>query len=77
MSDNLSKTAEALARNSFFLVFGSAVANIILAVGTIVAGRLLGPELYGQYSIILIVPQLLFLFTDLGINQGIIKLLLS
>jgi O-antigen/teichoic acid export membrane protein len=73
MADDLSKTAEALARNSFFLVFGSAIANVILAVGTIIAGRLLGPELYGQYSIILIVPQLLFLFTDLGINQGIIE----
>ena len=73
MSDDLFKTAEDSTRNGFFLAFGSAVATAILAVGSIVAGRLLGPELYGQYTIILIVPQMLFLFTDLGVNQGIIK----
>ena len=73
MSDNLFKTAEDSARNGFFLAFGSAIATVILALGSIVAGRLLGPELYGQYSIILVVPQMLFLFTDLGVNQGIIK----
>jgi O-antigen/teichoic acid export membrane protein len=73
VSDDLFKTAEDSTRNGFFLAFGSAVATAILAVGSIAAGRLLGPELYGQYTIILIVPSLLFLFTDLGVNQGIIK----
>ncbi|MGD6809027.1 MAG: flippase [Candidatus Bathyarchaeia archaeon] len=73
MSDDLFKTAEDSTRNGAFLAFGSAVATAILAVGSIVAGRLLGPELYGQYTLILVVPSLLFLFTDLGVNQGIIK----
>ncbi len=73
MSDDLFKTAADSTRNGFFLAFGSAVATAVLAVGSIAAGRLLGPELYGQYTIILIVPSLLFLFTDLGVNQGIIK----
>ncbi len=73
MSSDLLKTAEDSTRNGFFLAFGSAIATIILAIGAIVIGRLLGPELYGQYTLILVVPQLLFLFTDLGINQGIIK----
>ena len=73
MSSDLLKTAEDSTRNGFFLAFGSAIATIILAVGAIAIGRLLGPDLYGQYTLILVVPQLLFLFTDLGINQGIIK----
>ncbi|XHH09191.1 MAG: flippase [Candidatus Bathyarchaeia archaeon] len=73
MSDDLFKTAEDSTRNGVFLAFGSAVATAVLAVGSIVAGRLLGPELYGQYTLILVVPSLLFLFTDLGVNQGIIK----
>ncbi|MGD6934071.1 MAG: oligosaccharide flippase family protein [Candidatus Bathyarchaeia archaeon] len=73
MSDDLFKIAEDSTRNGFFLAFGSAVATAVLAVGSIVAGRLLGPELYGQYTLILVVPSLLFLFTDLGVNQGIIK----
>jgi O-antigen/teichoic acid export membrane protein len=73
LSDDLFKTVEDSTRNGFFLAFGSAVATAVLAVGSIVAGRLLGPELYGQYTLILVVPSLLFLFTDLGVNQGIIK----
>lgn len=73
MSDSLFKTAEDSTRNGFFLAFGSAVATAVLAVGSIVTGRLLGPEVYGQYTLILVVPSLLFLFTDLGVNQGIIK----
>jgi O-antigen/teichoic acid export membrane protein len=45
-----------------------------MSIGAILCGRLLGPELYGQYTLVLVGPQLLFLFTDMGINQGVIKL---
>jgi len=44
-----------------------------MAIASILVGRFLGPELYGQYTLALVVPTLLFIFTDLGINQGIIK----
>jgi len=44
-----------------------------MAVSTILVGRFLGPELYGQYSLAIVVPSLLLLFADLGINQGITK----
>lgn len=36
-------------------------------------GRFLGPDLYGQYTIVLVIPTLLVLFSDLGINAGITK----
>jgi len=73
MTEELLEAAEASARTSFFLASGTIVATIILAISAILIGRLLGPELYGQYTLILSAPQLLFLFTDFGINQGIIK----
>ena len=73
MADELLEAAEASARASFFLASGTIVATVIMAISAILIGRLLGPELYGQYSLILSAPQLLFLFTDFGINQGIIK----
>jgi O-antigen/teichoic acid export membrane protein len=73
MADELIKVAEDSARGGFFLVSGSALATVIMAIGSILVGRFLGPELYGQYTLALVVPQLLFIFTDLGINQGIIK----
>jgi len=73
MTEELIQVAEDSARGGFFLISGTALATIIMAIGSILVGRFLGPELYGQYALALVVPQLLFLFTDLGINQGIIK----
>jgi len=73
MADELVKVAEDSARGGFFLVSGTALSTVIMAVSSILIGRFLGPELYGQYTLTIVAPQLLFLFTDLGINQGIIK----
>jgi O-antigen/teichoic acid export membrane protein len=44
-----------------------------MAVAAIVVGRLLGPDLYGQYNLVTTCPQLVLLLTDLGINTGITK----
>lgn len=73
MTNELIKVAEDSARGGFFLISGTAIATLIMAIASILIGRFLGPELYGQYTLALVVPQLLFLFTDLGLNDGIIK----
>ncbi|MEM3700073.1 MAG: flippase [Candidatus Bathyarchaeia archaeon] len=73
MADELTRVAEEAARGGFYLITGTASATIIMAIASIIIARLLGPELYGQYTLALVTPQLLLLFTDLGINQGIIK----
>lgn len=73
MADELLKVTEESVRSGFFLICGTAFSIIIMAVASILIARLLGSELYGQYTLALVVPQLLFLFTDLGISQGIIK----
>jgi O-antigen/teichoic acid export membrane protein len=73
MSDHLVKTAEDSVRSGFFLISGTAIATVVMAVSTILIGRFLGPELYGQYSLASVIPQLFFLFTDLGISQGVTK----
>jgi len=73
MADELIKVAEDSARSGFFLISGTALSTVILAIGSILTGRFLGPELYGQYTLALVIPSLLLTFTDLGINQGITK----
>jgi O-antigen/teichoic acid export membrane protein len=73
MTDDLTKVAQDSARGGFFLVSGTALSTGILAIASILIARFLGPELYGQYALALVVPQLLFFFTDLGITQGITK----
>jgi stage V sporulation protein B len=77
MTSDISKVTEDSARGGFFLLFGAAISSIILAVSTILMGRFLGPELYGQYNLILVIPTLLLLFTDLGINAGVTKFVAS
>ena len=53
------------ARSGSLLAFGMTLSTVILAIGSIITARLLGPELYGQFTLVLVGPQLLFLFTDL------------
>ncbi|MCL2172291.1 MAG: oligosaccharide flippase family protein [Candidatus Bathyarchaeota archaeon] len=77
MSNNLSNVAEESARGSLFLFSGATIASIILAISTILMGRLLGPELYGQYNLVLVIPSLLVLITDLGMNTGVTKFVAS
>jgi O-antigen/teichoic acid export membrane protein len=69
----LARVTEDSARGGFFLFSGAAMATVIMAIAAILVGRLLGPELYGQYNLVLVVPTLLVLLTDLGINAGITR----
>jgi len=77
VSDNLSQVTEDSARGGFFLFSGAALSSVILAVSTILMGRFLGPDLYGQYNLVLVIPSLLVLFTDLGMNAGVTKFVAS
>lgn len=73
MTDDLIGVAEDSVRGGFFLFSGTAFATIIMGIGTILIARLMTPEFYGQYTLSLVIPQLLYLFTELGINQGVTK----
>jgi O-antigen/teichoic acid export membrane protein len=73
VTDELVNIAEDSARGSFFLVSGTALSTVVMAISTILVGRLIGSELYGKYTLALVIPSLLLLFADLGINQGIVK----
>ena len=73
MPDDLSKVTEDSARSGFFLFSGSALATVIMAIAAIAVGRMLGPDLYGQYNLVITIPSIVLLFTDLGISTGITK----
>jgi len=73
MTDDLTKVVEDSARGGFFLISGSLSATVISAVTSILIGRLLGPELYGQFYLSLVIPQMLLIFSDLGIAAGVTK----
>ena len=73
LSNELNKVLGGTARGGLFLFLGMTSSMAILAANSMIIGRLLGPYLYGQYALSLFLPQLLFLFSGFGINQGLIK----
>lgn len=73
MSNDIDMVARDSARGGFFLVSGSILATVIQAIGVFLVARLLGPELYGVYTLSLVVPTLLLQVIDCGVNQGLLR----
>lgn len=59
-------TAVLLAGGSFFSI-------LVAGLGSLVLARILGPEGYGAYSLVLAIPAFLMSFTDLGMSAAMIR----
>ena len=70
---NLNDVARVSVRGSFFLFLGMASSTVIMAVTSILVARLLGPEAYGLYIIVFIVPSFLVNLTDLGVSPALTR----
>ncbi len=68
-------TARGVVRNTFFNLLTAIFAKIGGLIFTIIAARMLLPELFGIYSIALTVVLTICTFTDLGINSTLIRYL--
>ncbi len=80
MGDGLEKALEmgkTSATGIFQLFVGVATSTVILTVGTIILGRLLTPDEYGLYGIVLIPSAIIALFRDWGVNSAITKYIAS
>lgn len=73
MTTDLTRIAEDSARGGFFLASGSFISTVILALTAILVGRLLGPELYGEYALSFVITEMLYVFADFGISAGVVK----
>jgi len=73
LSHKLVEIAEDSARGGFFLFTGNAISLLILAIGSIIVARLLGPENYGLFSLSLVVPSILASLIDLGVNPALTR----
>lgn len=60
-------------RGGLLLFIGMLSSTIILAFTTILIARLLGPDDYGLYSIVLTVPSILITVSDLGISPALTR----
>lgn len=58
-------------RGVFYLSVGHPLSSFINAFTVIIMARLLGPESYGLYIVVNIVPALLISFSDIGISPAL------
>ena len=73
MCGELVDVAEQSVRGSLILFLGDAASTIILAVGSILIARFLGPEYYGIYSITLAVPAIIISLIGLGLDSAVVR----
>lgn len=69
----IEEVAREALRGSFFVFIGNTFSTLILVVTSIAMARLLGPSGYGLYSVTLIVPSLMLLFTDFGVDAALVR----
>ncbi len=72
MPENLTQKT---AKNSIYSLLGNIIAKIGGLIFTIIAARLLLPELFGIYNLILSIALIAISFTDLGIGRTFVRYL--
>jgi O-antigen/teichoic acid export membrane protein len=75
MSDesDVVQIAEQSARGGYYLFVGNTLSTGILVISSIIIARLLGPEDYGLFSLLIVVPSLFIGLVDFGINSAITR----
>ncbi|MEM4487611.1 MAG: flippase [Desulfurococcaceae archaeon] len=70
---SLSRLFEEAATGALFLFSGNTLATFLSALCGILIARLLGPDLYGAYSLAFVPQSFLTLFTGLGVNYALTR----
>ena len=70
---SLGEVAATSARGGFTLFIGNTVSLLVSAAGAILVARLLSPSEYGLYGVSLVLPGLLLLFSDWGVNSALTR----
>jgi O-antigen/teichoic acid export membrane protein len=65
--------AKKSAQGSIVLLAGNLTATAGQTVASILIARLLGPEQYGSYSLVFVIPSIIQLFTSFGVNTAVTR----
>jgi len=71
--DKALRVAKEAVKGSLFIFAGNTSSTIILTISSIIMARLLGPSDYGLFSVALIAPSLMLLFTDFGVSPALTR----
>ena len=73
MAGSLTEHLQQSVRGSLILLIGQVSSTLITAMAIIIVARILGSTSYGQVTIAMIPISLASMFTNLGVNSGLIK----
>src|SRR5579875_2088663 len=62
-----------ISKGTYDLFIGNLVSTVVLAIASIIIGRLLGPDGYGLYTVVLVVPAYGYLFLQWGVSSTITR----
>lgn len=65
--------AKTSTKAGFHYMWGLIISTVISSIGTIFIGNMLGSDAYGAYGIVLLVPNMIVIFRDWGINSAMIR----
>lgn len=60
-------------RGTVILFLGNTSSTVILAVTAIITARLLGPDRYGLYTLVLLIPNIFYLLVGFGVNSALTR----
>jgi O-antigen/teichoic acid export membrane protein len=60
-------------RGTIVLFLGNAASTVVFAIVAIITARLLGPDQYGIYTLVLLIPNILYLFVGFGVTSAITR----
>lgn len=60
-------------RGTVILFLGNTASTVILAITAIITARLLGPDQYGLYTLVLLIPSIFYLLVGLGVNFAVTR----
>ena len=69
----IEETAAQSIKGGFILLIGNSVSLVVNAVGVVLVARMLSPSEYGLFTVIMILPSFLSLFTRWGIDQALVN----
>ncbi len=69
----MSDTMREFLRNLSWSFFGGIISGVILFIVNILAGRWLGPEMYGKYNLIVAITSCLVIFMTIGLDVSVIR----
>ena len=70
---NIDKSLKLIAKSSIIILCGIFISKLLTYIYRIIIARTFGPEIYGVFSLILMIVGILTPIINLGLNEGLLR----